>query len=68
MSEEKILNDRFDIRVNDEDKQEFIDRCESIGRAPQIIFREIIAAFNENRLRILADKKFKSLQEIYHVD
>lgn len=66
---EKILNDRFDIRINDDDKNEFIARCAVLKKQPQSLLREMITAINERRLTmIVPDDQLISQQEIYNVD
>lgn len=66
---EKTLNDRLDIRINDEDKQLFIERCDELNRQPQSLLREMVTAFNERRLRIhVSDDQLKSQQELYNVN
>ena len=69
MAEYKILNDRLDIRVNDEDKQNFIERCAELKRQPQSLLREMVVALNERRLRILVtNDELNSQQELYDVN
>ena len=69
MAEEKTLNDRLDIRINDEDKQDFIDRCAELKRQPQSLLREMVVALNERRLRIrVSNDQLKSQQELYDVN
>lgn len=69
MAEEKMLNDRLDIRINDSDKQDFIDRCAELKRQPQSLLREMVVALNERRLRIrVTDDQLKSQQELYDVN
>ena len=66
---EKTLNDRLDIRINDEDKQDFIDRCAELKRQPQSLLREMVVALNERRLRIqVTNEQLKSQQELYDVN
>ena len=66
---EKTLNDRLDIRINDGDKQDFIDRCVELKRQPQSLLREMVVALNERRLRIqVTDDQLKSQQELYDVN
>lgn len=69
MADEKTLNDRLDIRINYEDKQDFIDRCAELKRQPQSLLREMVVALNERRLRIhVSDDQLKSQQELYDVN
>lgn len=69
MADEKTLNDRLDIRINDEDKHDFIDRCVELKRQPQSLLREMVVALNERRLRIhVSDDQLKSQQELYDVN
>ena len=69
MAEEKTLNDRLDIRINDSDKQDFIDRCAELKRQPQSLLREMVVALNERRLRIrVTNESLKSQQELYDVN
>ena len=64
-----MLNDRLDIRINDSDKQDFIDRCAELKRQPQSLLREMVVALNERRLRIrVTDDQLKSQQELYDVN
>lgn len=66
---DKTLNDRLDVRINDEDKQLFIDRCSELKTQPQTLMREMITALNERRLRIvLTNDEIKSKQELYDVN
>lgn len=69
MSSKKGLNDRLDIRVSPEDKQLFLDKCESMGRAPQSLLREMMSAVVDGNLKIsVTVNQMKSQQEIYHVN
>lgn len=57
------LNDRVDARINVEDKQRFIDKCDTMKRTWPSMLREMIVAFNENRLRIVVKKTDKQAME-----
>lgn len=41
------------VRISEEDKQDFLDKCQQdFNRSPSDMVREMIKAFNENRLTI----------------
>ena len=48
----KTLNDRIELRIHDEHKAKFISECKEMGKPYQIVLRELIVAFNEDKLRI----------------
>lgn len=65
-TEQKMLDDRLAMRINSKDKQTFQKKCDKAGRQYQEILREVIVAFNENRLRIKVPKsKQQPMGDLY---
>lgn len=53
------------LRVKPQDLAKFKTRCEKLNKPYQIVIREMIEAFNQNRLTIQPDEKQKELLKIY---
>lgn len=50
----KNLDSDLRVRVNDKDLKQFMKKSESVAGKPyQIFVRELISAFNDDRLRII---------------
>ena len=65
----KPLTDRLDIRITAEDKQLFLDKCEDLNKAPQILLREMVIAVTQGRLKIaVSSEEINKQKEIYNVD
>jgi hypothetical protein len=66
---DRYFNDRLDVRITEEDKKEFVDRCNIIDRSPPSVVREMIIAFNKRKIKIRgSNSKISALQEIYDED
>lgn len=69
MPEKKLLNDRLGVRINKVDKETFVKKCSEMDREWGGVLREVIVAFNENRLRIAVPKsKLDKTKDLYHVN
>lgn len=53
MADHKPLDDRLALRLNAKDKRAFVRKCDKSNRQYQDLLREMIVAFNEDRLRIV---------------
>jgi len=51
-----LLDDKLVVRVSAKAKRKFVKGCKSMDREYQCFIREIIAAFNEGRLKIQPKK------------
>ncbi len=62
-------NDNFDanlaIRINRDDLDTFKTKSTGLGKAYQVVVREVIKAFNENRLQIIPTNEQKESLKIY---
>ena len=62
MSLDEVMN----YRVDSEKKKLFIKKCNALGRSYQDVQREIVDAFNDNRLTITPTKAQKAqMNEVY---
>lgn len=70
MSEKnKKLDARLDVRINVKDRETFIRRCIKCGVSNNEMLREMVIAFNENRLKItIPPNKLNLLKGIYNVN
>lgn len=60
------LDDQMAFRVDSAEKNSFEATCRSANRVPADVMREIVSAFNENRLRVMVPKDKNSNQlEMY---
>lgn len=57
------MDEQIAFRVDAEVKAEFVERCKNMKRDPSEMCREIIAAFNEDRLRII--RKTETMGKLY---
>lgn len=62
----QILDERFTFRIEGVAKDEFIKRCSEGDREPSDVLREIIDAFNEDRLTLRQSSTPKKKLEMYH--
>ena len=61
------LDARMDFRINETEKEDYIEGCGKINKKPQPFLREMIRAFNSGRLRIIpTDQQVNARKEIYH--
>ena len=57
------------MRISPEDKQLFLEKCDELNKAPQILLREMVIAVTQGRLKIIVTPEQMNLQkEIYNVD
>ena len=56
------------IRVNEKEFEKFTNKCKKMGRPHQYLIRELITAFNDDRLRIKPTEDQKNVGELYNVD
>lgn len=59
------LNDNLAMRINKEDLDKFKEKSSNIGKPYHLMIREIVKAFNEDRLRIIPTSKQKESLKIY---
>ena len=61
--------DNFDaylaVRINKDDLDTFKTKSSGLGRAYQVVVRELVKAFNENRLQIIPTDEQKESLKIY---
>lgn len=63
--EKEDLNDNLAIRINKDDLDNFKTKSSDIGKPYQVMVREIVKAFNEDRVRIIPTGKQKESLKIY---
>lgn len=57
------MDGKINVRIPNEDILKFKRRCDKINRPYQVMLREIVTAFNENRLVIKQNPEHKDLYE-----
>ena len=63
------LDDRLSLRIDSDVKKTFIDKCEEHSVDPNNILREMVSAFNEDRMKISVPKNQpKQLELFQHVN
>lgn len=62
---EKPLDDQLGIRINSDDKLALVEKCDKLGSPYQVMLREFITAFTEDRLRIVVPKETLNKGGIY---
>lgn len=69
MIEIKTLNDRFDLRINDVSKKDYVEKCLKLKKHPQDLMREMMHAVVKGNLKITVDKNDLQLQqELYNAN
>lgn len=57
------------MRISPEDKQLFLEKCDELNTAPQILLREMVIAVTQGRLKIIIPPEQMNIQkEIYNVN
>lgn len=51
------------IRISRQDLKKFKKKSSDVGKHPRVLVREMISAFNDNRLRIIQTKEEKELYQ-----
>jgi len=59
------LDTSLNTRLSLEDRLEFEKRCRNIGKTPSTLIREVVVAFNEDRLRIKPTEAQQKTKELY---
>jgi len=55
MANKTPYNQMLHLRLNEDDKKDFENRCSQMGRLHSEVLREMIVAFNDKRLTIKND-------------
>lgn len=63
--EKEKFNDNLAIRINKEDLDDFKIKCSDADKPYQVMLREIIKSFNDDRVRIILTDKQKENMKIY---
>jgi hypothetical protein len=65
----ELLNGRCAFRVNSEMLETFETKCTGLSREYQHVLRELISAFNDDRLQInTTDEQKETLRNLYNVN
>lgn len=68
MAEKQRLDDKLNLRIAAEDKDNFLATCTRFGVPYQDILREMIVAVNEGRLAIhVTPDKLNLIKGLHHV-
>lgn len=59
LSTKEPLTARLDMRITESDKDAFVDKCSQTGVPYQIVMRNLIDAYNEDRITIKPKKRIK---------
>jgi len=66
------LDDRHAFRINKSDKKNFVEKCELLEVDPAELSRELIVAFNDDRVTIQPDstkrESLKLKEKLYNVN
>lgn len=62
--DKKLLNSSINVRINSEDRESFMVRCLECSISSNDALREMVLAFNDNKLKIKSDK-LTQLKGIY---
>ena len=63
--EKESLNDNLAIRINKDELDTFKTKAKGLGKPYQTMIREIIKAFNNDRIRIIPTNEQKESLKIY---
>lgn len=66
MANDNLLGSRIDLRISEEDKKTFIERCKKYDRPWPDMLREMIDAFNNGKLTITVPKTKLNLMKGVH--
>lgn len=65
METELIFNETLTVRINKSDLRDFKAKCNDLCKPYQIMTREIVKAFNEDRIKIIPTNEQKESLKIY---
>lgn len=68
MTKPENLDADIRVRINNEELSEFKSKCDKIKKPYQLMIREMITAFNEDRVRIIPTQDQKEGLNIYKGD
>ena len=63
--ERENLNDNLAVRINEDDLKTFKTKSRGLGKPYQVMMREIVKAFNDDRIKIIPTNEQKRSLEIY---
>ena len=64
-AENENVNDRLVVRINEDDMKNFKNKTGKLNKPYQVMIREMVKAFNDDRLKIIPTDEQKESLKVY---